>query len=377
VTAQQTGFVWDERYGWHDTGTFAGGLPSGGFLQPYRHFESPESKQRLAQLVAVSGLGAHLKHLAARPASEEEVLRVHTVGHLAHLREQSAHPRGGLCEDGISPIGHGSYEIALLAAGGTIVAADAVVAGLVPNAYALVRPPGHHATPDTGMGFCMINNIAVAIEYARAERGIGRVAVVDWDVHHGNGTQDVYIGDPDVLTISLHQDRCFPSDSGYLQERGRGAGVGAALNVPLPPGSGQAAYLDAMDRVVLPALAAFRPELIVVGCGFDAGVLDPLARQMLTVATFRALARRVRDAAERLCDGRLLMVHEGGYSPVYVPFCGLAVLEVLSGVDTGVGDPFEPLVAGMAGHELEDHQRAVVDRAAALVGEPEVVEPVG
>ncbi len=170
-------------------------------------------------------------------------------------------------------------------------------------------------------------------------RGVGRVAVVDWDVHHGNGTQAVFWEDASVLAISLHQDGLYPAQSGSLDESGP-ARRGTTLNVPLPAGSGTGAYLDAVDRVVVPALDAFAPELIVIACGFDAGALDPLGRMLLPAAAFGAMTERLLAAAARICDGRVVASHEGGYSAGHVPFCGLAVIEALSGLSAGVDDPF-------------------------------------
>ncbi|WP_037065276.1 class II histone deacetylase [Pseudonocardia acaciae] len=363
-----TGWVWHELYGWHDTGKAAGFMTGPG-LQPFGHFESPESKTRFASLVEVSGMLDHLVRVPARPATEADLLRVHAEEHLASMREQSADPRGGDMGDGLSPFGHGGYDIARWAAGGTMAAVRAVLGGQVENAYALVRPPGHHAVPERGMGFCMFANIGVAIRYAQAELGLRRVAVVDWDVHHGNGTEAVFAADPDVLTVSLHQDGNFPPDSGTIGDRGQGDGYGSALNVPLPAGSGRGAYLHAMDRVVLPAVRAFHPELVMVASGFDSANGDPLGRMMLTSGVYAEMTRRLMDLAGELCGGRLVISHEGGYSPVYVPFCGLAVLETLTGHKTGVDDPYEPIWSRWPGQELADHQRAVVDAVAELLAE--------
>lgn len=189
------------------------------------------------------------------------------------------------------------------------------------------------------MGFCLLANIPIAIEASRARHGILRVAVVDWDVHHGNGTQSIFYDRADVLTISIHQDRCFPPGYSGAEERGEGAGLGANINIPLPAGGGHAAYVHAFDRIVLPALEQFAPELLIVACGLDANAVDPLARMLLHSESYRLLTQKMVDAAARLCGGRLVVVHEGGYSEAYVPFCGLAVLEALSGERTPVVDP--------------------------------------
>ena len=195
---------------------------------------------------------------------------------------------------------------------------------------------------------------------------MGRVAVVDWDVHHGNGTQAVFWDDPTVLAISLHQDGLYPARSGLLADTGGAGAVGSTLNVPLPAGSGTDAYLAALDQVVLPALEAFAPELIVIACGFDAGALDPLGRMLLPAAAFGEMTGRLLDAAGRICGGRLVASHEGGYSAGHVPFCGLAVIETLSGLSAGIEDPFAYL-SRVPGQAIEPHQQAAVDAAAALV----------
>lgn len=362
---RRTGYVWHERYLWHDTGTHAGYLPAGGYVQPHHNFESPESKSRLAGLVEVSGLLDHLVRLRATEAGRDDLLRVHTPEHVDRIADLSA-TTGGDGGDGITPFGPGSYEIARLAAGGTIAATRAVLDGEVDNAYALVRPPGHHARRERGMGYCVFSNIGVAVEWARAHRGVRRVAVVDYDVHHGNGTQSIFYDDPDVLAISLHQDNLFPQDSGTLGETGSGAAAGTSINVPLPAGSGNGAYLAAIDEVVLPAVTAFAPEIILVASGFDAGANDPLGRMVVSAAGFREIARRLVRLAEETCAGRIVFSHEGGYSPVYVPFCGLAVLEELAGIHTEVGDPMSAMNDASPAHVLQPWQQEVVDGAAEL-----------
>jgi acetoin utilization deacetylase AcuC-like enzyme len=362
-----TGFAWHERYAWHDTGRWAGLVPSGGLVQPYIHVENSETKSRLAGLLEVSGLLDQLTRLKIVPATREDVLRVHTVRHLDRIEEQSATLHGGDAGDGWSPFGTGSYEIALLAAGGTIAATSAVLTGAVDNAYALVRPPGHHAERDRGIGFCIFNNVAVAIEWARANHGVERIAVVDYDVHHGNGTQEIFYSDPNTLTISVHQNRLFPSDSGMRSERGAGAGEGFALNVPLPAGSGNGAYVTVFERIVLPALQAFRPELIMVASGFDASINDPLGRMLVTASGYRQLTKLLMVAAAELCSGRLVMSHEGGYSAEYVPFCGMAVLEEMSGRTTEVEHPFAGSWDDLPGQELEPWQSHEIEGALALL----------
>jgi acetoin utilization deacetylase AcuC-like enzyme len=355
-----TGYVWHELYTWHDTNQGVAGTGKAGLgAQPFPHIESPESKSRLNSMIHVSGLIDHLVRLAPRSAAEEDLLRVHTSEYVASVRAKSA-VGGGDGGDGITPFGAGSYEIARLAAGGTIAAVEAVLEGRADNAYALVRPPGHHALPGTGMGACLFANIAIAVEWARVHSGVRRVAVVDWDVHHGNGTQSIFEADPDTLAISLHQEQLFPFGSGLLEETGVGDGVGATINVPFPAGTGNGGYVEAVRDVVIPALQAFAPELIVVASGFDASALDPLGNQVVTSSGYRAMTRLLIDVADKVCGGRLVFSHEGGYSPIYVPFCGLAVLEELSGVRTGVDDYLEDLwVRGPASHATNEQRKVV------------------
>jgi len=361
----KTGFVYHELYMWHNTGNYAGVVPYGNPVQPGEHVENPETKRRLRNLLEVSGLLGQLQTLEARAATEEEILRYHTRDHLERVKALSAEHGG----DGgnLSPLGRGSYEIALLSTGGVIRAVDAVMKGEVNNAYALVRPPGHHALADSSMGFCAFGNAALAGLHAMEVHGLDRIAYVDWDVHHGNGTQAAFWEDPRALTISVHQDRCFPVDSGFVGENGEGAGKGFNMNIPLPPGCGVGAYEAAFDRVVIPALQAYRPQLIIVPCGFDAGAHDPLGRMQMHSEGYRNLTRKMMAAADELCEGRLVLCHEGGYNAATVPFYGLAVIEQLSGSRTEVVDPFLELMTALGGQELQPHQEAAIGEAQALV----------
>ena len=335
------GFAFDELTLWHSTGEAALFLRPGGWIQPPAaggHAESPETKRRFKNLLDVSGLSRQLAVETAPEATEEALRRIHPTSYLTEFKRLSDSGGGMLGEE--SPFGQGSYDIAALSAGLAIHAMDRVLTGQWQNAYSLSRPPGHHCMPDHSMGFCHMATIPIAIEEMKARHGLGKVAVIDWDVHHGNGTQATFWDRPDVLTISLHQNNCYPVNSGATTERGAGRGEGANINVPLLPGGGNASYLAAMDRIVLPALHRFRPELIVVASGLDANALDPLARMLAHSDTYRALTQRLMQAAASLCGGKLVLVHEGGYSEAYVPFCGQAIMETLTGRRTQVIDPF-------------------------------------
>lgn len=340
-----TAFFSDERCFWHGGGNYAFTLQVGGLVQPTNGGlpENPETKRRLRNLIEVTGLTRDLSMRGADAAGNEDLLRIHPETYLSAFKAASDSGGGEL---GLrTPFGAGGYEIAALSAGLAKAALRAVLTGEVRNAYSLSRPPGHHCTADFPNGFCLLNNIAVAIRAAQADGLARRVAVIDWDVHHGNGTEAIFWNDPDVLTISLHQERNYPLDTGGVEATGGPEAPGANVNLPLPPGCGHQSYLYAMERVVLPALDRFKPDAIIVACGFDASAVDPLGRMLCTADTFRAMTRTVMHAADRLCNGRLALVHEGGYSEVYVPFCGHAVLEELSGSDITAPDPLAATLA--------------------------------
>jgi acetoin utilization deacetylase AcuC-like enzyme len=336
----RTGFFWDERCFWHGGGNYALTLPVGGLVQPLVAGglpESPETKRRLKNLMDVTGLTAELRCASAPEASFEDLVRVHPAGFLQEFKRLSDAGGGDL---GLrTPFGPGGYEMAALSAGLAKSALLSVLRGELDNAYALSRPPGHHCLPDWPNGFCLLANIAIGIRAAQAKGLARRVAVLDWDVHHGNGTEAIFYADPDVLTISLHQEHNYPLDTGDAADQGKGSGEGANMNIPLPPGAGHNTYLEAMERLVLPKLRRFRPEVIVIASGYDASAYDPLGRMLATAETFRAMTVMMREVAEELCGGRLVAVHEGGYSEAYVPFCGHAVLEEMSGSAAHAPDP--------------------------------------
>jgi acetoin utilization deacetylase AcuC-like enzyme len=373
IPRMATGFLWHERYAWHNTGRGTGPYHSdaSGWNEPdVRHDENSDGKRRFRNLLDVSGLLDQLVEVKARPATVEEVCRFHTAEYVEKVAADSARYGGDadqIVGEGV-PFGRGSYEVALLSAGGTIAMCDAVMDGVVDNGYALVRPPGHHALAHSGMGFCIFGNAAIAAHHLLAARGLSRVAIVDWDVHHGNGTQAAFYDDPRVLTISLHQDNNFPPDSGTLAEIGEGDGKGACLNVPLPPGAGNGAYEEAFRRVIVPALERFQPEFIIIASGLDASAWDPLGRQMITPRGYGRLTRQMMDATASICGGRLALTHEGGYSVSLVPFCGLAIMEELSGIETDVrGSMMYETGDHLGYHDVLPHQAAVIDAAAALI----------
>lgn len=266
-----------------------------------------------------------------------------------------------------------------------IIVEELLVRKTIKNAYCLVRPPGHHAHSYTGMGFCIFNNVVLAAKHARhiteadGENAVKRVAIIDYDVHHGNGTQEAAWEDRDTLFISLHQDNNYPEGTGKMTDVGGLDDCKSVINIPLPPGSGTGAYEYAFDTVVIPSLYRFKPDLILVSSGFDASFADPLARMMLSSECYGTLTRKLMKAAHDLCDDRLIYAHEGGYSVDYVPFCGLAVIEALSGIECytdasrtqgniseRVLDPYLDEVKGFAFQDCQPHQKHAIDLVAGI-----------
>ncbi|WP_158810995.1 class II histone deacetylase [Beijerinckia sp. L45] len=360
-----TGWNFHELYLWHDTGNAATIFPAGLTIEPGEHAENAATKRRFKNLMEVSGLVDQLVPIRATAATEADLALFHTPDYIAKIKALSA-DRGGDASY-LTPFGPGSFEIACLTVGGTFAVVDAVATGNIKNGYALVRPPGHHAERDRGLGFCLFANVPLAIMKARAARTIGRVAVVDWDVHHGNGTQQAFYDSAEVLTISLHQDGLYPLNSGKVSDRGEGSGEGFNINIPLPAGCGAGAYAAAFERIVVPALRAFKPDMIVVCSGFDASAADPLGRMMLHSGAYRGMTATLMAVADELCGGKIAMSHEGGYSASYVPYCGLAVMEQLSGIRTAIDDPFLSNFSAYPGHTLQPHQDAAIAAAREAV----------
>ena len=310
--ALRTGFAHDDRYLAHDTG--AG------------HPERPDRLRAVMEALENSAVRERVTEIAPAAATVDEVCYVHVPEYVEEVRAMSASGGGYLDQD--TPICDASYDIALLAAGGVLRCVDAVVEGRVDNAFALVRPPGHHARPGHGMGFCLFNNVAIAARHAQRSHGISRVLIVDWDVHHGNGTQDAFYEDGSVFYFSTHQYPLYPG-TGRAEERGRGAGAGTTLNVPLASLSGDDDYREAFETLLIPAASAFQPELVLISAGFDAHTLDPLAGMDVTTDGFGLLTDIVSGIAAEWCGGRIVSALEGGYSLSGVSSSVVAHLERL------------------------------------------------
>ncbi len=342
-----TGFVFDNHYLDHDTGVQTTVMMRDGSftLAPEPHPSALFITQRIKQFLDGSGLTAQMQPISARAATEDELALYHSRAYIAGIRnlcEDNGPRKGSWGESEIdTTLSRGSYEAALYAAGGAMNAVSAVMQGDVRNAYALLRPPGHHAMKNRAMGFCIFGNAVMAAHHARTVFGLERVMIVDWDVHHGNGTQDAFYNDPHVLFVSLHQHDWYPQLSGELEQVGRGAGVGFTVNIPLPAGTGDRGYLAAFEQLVIPIGLRYRPQLIIVSAGQDANWLDPLAQMMMSMAGFRRISALMLDLAHNVCADRLVMLQEGGYSAAYVPYCTVAAVEPLLGIDLGIVDLYE------------------------------------
>ena len=276
------------------------------------HPECPERYSAVIAALTREKLLERSLQLAPRMATIDELRACHTAAYLETARRDVAAGADTL-STGDTQVCRESYDVALLAAGGVLNAVDAVVGGTAANAFCVVRPPGHHATPDRGMGFCLFDNVAVAARYAQKKHGLRNVLIADWDVHHGNGTQDIYYDDPSVFFFSTHQWPLYPG-TGAASETGAGAGVGFTLNCPFPAGSGRAEILGAFQDALVPAMERFKPEMVFISAGFDSRMGDPLGRFTLDDNDFRDLTRVLLEIAARHSKGRLVSVLEGGYN---------------------------------------------------------------
>ena len=289
---QKTGFVYHPDYLKHDTGP--------------NHPERPDRLRASLSALQESNIWEQLHPIEPTPASTAQISYAHEPTYPEYIKQHCA-AEIPLTYD--TSVVKASFDIALLSTGGVLRAADAVATGAVQNAFAMVRPPGHHATPNRSMGFCLFNNIAITARYLQREHGAGKVAIVDWDVHHGNGTQDIFYEDESVFFFSIHQSPLYPG-TGSTYERGSGKARGTILNVPMPAGSGDSEYTEIFTDILIPALQKFAPEFTLISAGFDAHYLDPLANTELTADGFATLTNLMLEFA----DGRVVSALEGGYS---------------------------------------------------------------
>jgi acetoin utilization deacetylase AcuC-like enzyme len=305
----------------------------------------PESADRVAgawKLLRESGLTRRCALPACRDATLDELTQVHTQHHIDFMRRVVEQGPVYVTSVQDTIANKGTFIAAVRSAGAVVGATAAVVSGEFGAAYCLVRPPGHHAIPDAPMGFCFFNNVAVAAKHAVANLGVDRVAVIDIDIHHGNGTQDVFYADPSVLYVSTHQFPYYPG-TGHWREAGEGAGLGYTLNLSLPGGCGDVEYAQAFEAVIEPKVRAYRPDLVIVSAGYDAHHGDPIdgARMRLSSAGYASLIRRCCDLASECCSGRVVVALEGGYNLTALSWSVRNSIEVLLG-DPVTEDPIGP-----------------------------------
>ena len=298
--ARPTGLVFDEVYLRHLAGNTG-------------HPERPERLTAIMNGLDKAGLLDTLERVPARRATDDELALMHTRAYINLVRRELANVQGPKSlSTGDTLVSHDSFEAAYMAAGGVLNAVDAVMDGRAKNAFCAVRPPGHHATPDRGMGFCVFNNVAIAARYAQRIRGVRRVLIVDWDYHHGNGTEAAFYGDDSILYFSTHDYAAYPG-TGDPAKTGGGNGLGLNINIPLPKGTGDARILKAFEDTLVPAARAFKPDFILISAGFDGMHNDLLGNFDITPDGFAALTRVVTRLADELCNGRVVSVLEGGY----------------------------------------------------------------
>lgn len=294
----KTGLVYHPAYLEHDMGM--------------GHPESPNRLRAIMQQLEQSGTMTQLTRIEPRMAEEESITQVHTAAYLASLKQHSP-ASGRVSLDPDTSMSPGSLTAAYLAAGGALAGIDAMMTKQVDQVFCAVRPPGHHAEANHAMGFCLLNNVAIAARYAQKKHGLSRVLIVDWDVHHGNGTQHSFEDDPSVLFFSTHQFPHYPG-TGRESERGRGAGEGYTINVPMEAGEGDDEYRAIFHKVLVPAADEFKPELVIISAGFDAHKDDPLASMGLTESGYAELTGIVAGIAKQYAQGRILSSLEGGYN---------------------------------------------------------------
>ncbi len=301
------------------------------------HPERPDRLRAITEAVDRSSLADTLERVRPEPVDEEQLAAVHAREYIRHVRDVAAHGGGALDPDTV--VSPASYAVALLSAGGAVAAVRAVMEGPARTAFAAIRPPGHHASPDRGMGFCLFNNAAVAAADARRRLGPSRICILDWDVHHGNGTQAIFHRDGGVLYISLHQEHWYPG-TGAIEETGEGDGAGFTINIPLPAGTGDEGYRLAFEEVVIPVMHAGAPQVLIISAGYDAHFGDPLGGMLLTAAGFWTLTKMVLQTRP---DGAgVAAVLEGGYDVAHLPNSVLATVEAFAGRPASVVERSRP-----------------------------------
>ncbi len=316
----KVGYIYDPIYLKHDTG---------------QHVENTKRLKAIVSHLEKTGLKQRLILIKPRAAAIGELSLVHDEHYIAHIRDVAQ--KGGGWLDADTVMSSDSYEAALCAVGGVTRAVGAVIKGEVDSAFALVRPPGHHATCERAMGFCLFNNVAIAAKCALTNYQLERILILDFDVHHGNGTQAAFYDNPHVLYISTHQYPFYPG-TGSIEETGSGTAAGTTINIPLPAGSGDSEYLEVFEQIIVPAAIRFKPQLVLVSAGYDTHWADELALMQVSVTGFAQMVKIIRRLGDELCNGRLVFSLEGGYNLRALAASVKATLDMLLG-NTTIEDP--------------------------------------
>jgi acetoin utilization deacetylase AcuC-like enzyme len=323
----RVGIVYDPIYLKHETG---------------EHVECPDRLVSIMSYLEQRKIKPLLTPISPRAATMNELALVHQNQYITYIQSVSCNGGGYLDLDTV--MSAQSYEAALYAAGGAIRAAESVMEGTVDNAFALVRPPGHHAIPNRAMGFCLFNNIAIAAKYVLSKYKLERLAIIDFDVHHGNGTQAAFYNDPRVLYISTHQSPLYPG-TGYIEESGTSQAQGTNINVPLPPGCGDMEFKQVFEQIIAPAVKQFKPQIILISAGYDSHWADSISQMQVSVSGFIEMATVIKGLAAELCNNRLVYVLEGGYNLTALAASVGATFEVLLEKDI-TPDPLGPSPQG-------------------------------
>lgn len=338
----QTGLIYHPACLEHDTGN---------------HVENKLRLLAILRFLEESGLRDQLEYITPLPATYEQLESVHRPQHIRFMEGFSREGGGWITADTV--VSPQSFTAALYAAGSAIQGVDALLGDGIEAAFALVRPPGHHATPDRAMGFCLFNNVAIAAKHALVRYLVPSVMVVDFDVHHGNGTQEIFYTDPRVLYLSTHQSPFYPG-TGYFEERGTGAGMGTTVNIPLPAGCGDEEYNRVFDEIVVPLARRFKPRLIIASAGYDGYWADTMSSMLITGDGYGHMVRTLKGLAQELCSGRLLFVLEGGYHPRGLPYSVKTTLDVL------LENPTDPDPLGSPANENSPPIEHIIQRVKRI-----------
>jgi len=324
-------------------------------IYPETFIENKWRIQQIYRILQTSGIANRMIKYSFEKASDDQIKLIHSEKYLLELEKISLRGYGD-AGDGGTPMNHTSLDVAKYAAGAVLEAVNAIIDNEIDKGYCLIRPPGHHALPEQGYGFCIFNNSAIGAAYAINSSKFKRVMIIDFDAHHGNGTQEAFYNTSSVFTISMHQEDLYPPGSGNIDELGTGDGEGYNINIPLPAAIGNEGYLYAWEKIIEPVAKRFSPDLIIVAAGQDASFYDPMARMALTSSGFRMIGNKINEMASIYSEGKVLIIQEGGYNTSYAPYCALATIEAIGDFDKTCSDPYLQFIDNSSLQNMRDYQ---------------------